>query len=184
MLSVLCSRKKAVSAFFLLFFSFLSCSSPSSWQSSHHYQSPRAYRSKQILCKASDSYKTIQLEIIKTPSSLCAYLHTLSQEFSELESFKGYSEVTLSTENDKKLFIAPRLQGGQKILLPEEALQWILNALNQNETVLVQVGSHLGEFPITDLPQEIHHLSLSPSGIRERLEQCSLSGSLCIFSFP
>lgn len=71
------------------------------------------------------------------------YLNVFNFEFPILGEDEGYSEVLVTVDEYRYAFAAIRFAGGQKIALPEEAQELVLDALLNGKSLKIQVGRYV-----------------------------------------
>ncbi|MGL5263598.1 MAG: hypothetical protein ACRDAI_03345 [Candidatus Rhabdochlamydia sp.] len=115
-----------------LLLALFSCSHSSNWQVEHLYSDCEEHCSN----KLSYHMSGINLEMLCIRGHLKAYLHLYPH------AIKQATVVELITKEVSKSFNAYCLTGGQKILLPQECLNFLLQALENDQIVKIAIGGY------------------------------------------
>lgn len=70
------------------------------------------------------------------------YFYAVTLLFPTYENDERFCEVTISVDGENYSFIADRLDGGQCLLLPGDALQLLADALLEGRCVEVSTGRY------------------------------------------
>lgn len=136
-------RKRAICAIFLISFFSYSCS-------------PQCHQWKLAVIKAdcpSASYVKVYLPACNTFNGLEAvlmscngninlYLNAHTLLFPTIGCDECHSEIMMCIEEEKYQFTADRLQGGQCLLLPDDAMQLVVCSLLEKKCVEITVGRY------------------------------------------
>ena len=90
-----------------------------------------------------NSFLGLELEITRVDKDLCSYINVFSQEIPIMKGHSNKSLLTISSNNTQQTFVTNRLQGGQRILLPKEATNLIIDELNKNKTLRIIIPNSL-----------------------------------------
>jgi hypothetical protein len=114
---------------------FFSCNHSTNWQLEHLYSDCKEHCSSRLSYLCKDRMSGIDLEIICRENTLKAYLHLYPHVMKKRSTI-----IKLATKESTEQFNAYCLKGGQKILLPQEALHFFLHALANNQEIQITVG--------------------------------------------
>lgn len=132
----LCIKKGVISLFFLL----ISCNSPpcQQWRYDAVITGCRAYNSVQLTLPPAD-LKSISVDLVHGVNGTRMYINTLSIPF-PCDSGKP-EKIYLNYKIDSVWcgIEVDRLQGGQRLLLPEFAVQHFIEALLKNKSIQINV---------------------------------------------
>lgn len=120
---------------FLLF--FFSCNHSTNWQVEHIYSDCKEHCSNKLSYLSKDRISGVDLEIIYIGNNMKAYVNLYPHIIK-----KQSTMVELITKESTEQFTAYCLKGGQKILLPQEALCFFLDALENNQEVKIAIGGY------------------------------------------
>lgn len=123
-----------------LFFTFSSCSNASQSWSARVIQSTDC---AQLSHPPENKFKNIEICFQKDGCDLKVYLNTYSIPFQK--DCDGYSTIILTINDTSTSFKASVLAGNQRILLPTEARDLLLNALNEKKEGTITVGKYFAE---------------------------------------
>ncbi|HEV8051885.1 MAG TPA: hypothetical protein VGP47_05270, partial [Parachlamydiaceae bacterium] len=70
------------------------------------------------------------------------YFYAVTLLFPQYENDERLCEITICVDDENFSFISDRLQGGQCLLLPNEATQLVTESLFQNKCVEVKTGRY------------------------------------------
>jgi hypothetical protein len=127
--------------FFCLLFS--SCTSPfPQWEYEETATCQPCYRSGRVSLPPKDPLGGLEVEFVRTPSVLRAYLNIYAIQVTSDPQHPGKAEVKLVIEDLSENVYADILQGGQRLLLPADATEKIVNALLQDKSIDLSVGRY------------------------------------------
>ncbi len=112
----------------LLLFLLSACASPPKWR----LETPQGSCSR-----LSFPTRECYFEIIRSCGTDWGYLNNYTFGFPP-----GEIEITLIIEGQRYIFIGRVLEGFQRLLLPSEATQLTINALDSNSTVQIIAGNY------------------------------------------
>jgi len=135
--------KSIPAIFFLSFFILFSCAKPCrQWElDTIRSDCPGICYGKASLAACS-TFNGLEAEILAIDGGLRFYLNALSLEFPVVEGNEDYTTVILFIGDQEHPFLADRFQGGQQLLLPEEAQNLIIETLLQKYEVDIKVGRY------------------------------------------
>lgn len=115
------------------------------WKHSSIKTKNPAYHSNRLVIKSSNKFRGIELEIIKSQSAFKGYLNIHSLTFTPLPNDPYKCIVSLTTNSETRHYSTDILKGQQRLLLPEEALSFIISSLRSNTTISVSTGRFQSE---------------------------------------
>jgi hypothetical protein len=138
-------RTPNVLFFFLLFFSF-SCVKPcQQWEMDHIEAQCPYYNSTKIYLPALNSFSNLEVEIVRTANETRMYFNIFTLEFPWICEDESKTEVCLVIDQQEYRFLADRLEGGQRLLLPPDALELVVQTLLQYAPVQAIVGRYTAD---------------------------------------
>lgn len=143
---------------FSALFSFSACSKTcTQWEIETSITRPCSNHLGKIYYPASSEYAGLELEISYLNQKTVAYLNVFSIE---LEGVDGKIPVTLTSKDRSETFTAFILKGGQRILLPSEACNAIIQALSEETEIQISVGRYEQSFPSTNFSNVLGELMM------------------------
>ena len=134
-------RKRCLSALFLIALFFSSCSPTChQWKLAVIKADCPAARYAKLYLPASNTFNGLDAVLMWSNGCLNFTLNALTFCFPNYEGDETRSEVTFSVDDEMNTFVADRLEGGQSLLLPEEAMRLVVTALLEQKCVEVTVG--------------------------------------------
>jgi len=91
---------------------------------------------------ALNTFNGLQGELLLIGTKLQLYLNALSLQIPYLPNDEMHAGVTIAIEDQEYYFIADRFEGGQKVLLSDDALQIIINALLEGYFIDISIGRY------------------------------------------
>jgi hypothetical protein len=133
--------KRAISS--ALFFFLYSCSKPGqSWNYQQTITPYPVYNSGKLSLYPQNDFRGLELEFIKGNSKMRMYLNIYCLSFPQEQNDSSKTLVTISTSNDTQEVLAHRFEGGQRLLLPDEAASNIICKLLNNQIITIAVGRY------------------------------------------
>lgn len=138
-MKLLRSIKRASIALFLL---LSACKSPckQQWTIEKVITNSPCFNSGKIYHSPEDTFCGLELEITRGECGLRMYINVFSLEIRTDSPMQNTASVEVVCLNQKHIFNAFLYQGGQRLLLPSQAKDLIIESLTQNETVCISVG--------------------------------------------
>lgn len=155
--SMLKSQALIVGTLAFLSLTLSSCRSHSQWSLNRVESGSPQFDSTKLTFYSSDSINGIDLEFLNTHERLYAYLNIHSVPIPILKSDPKHIIVHLTIGEEKHHIKALRREGGQRFLLPEEAVNLILDALKKEQRL--------------DLAISGYKTSIDPEGFSERYQK-------------
>ena len=115
-------------------------SNPSNWEVSETNSSHLYYQAYRVSQKPDNLFRGMELEFVRTSSGTRAYLNVFSLKFSPYRSDESKSKVVIRVDQDEQTFLAHRLKGGQRLLLPENAQHLLIQSLSENKPLVIIAG--------------------------------------------
>lgn len=139
------SGKRVYIALFSILF-FTSCSpTPRQWKLASNKGTSLHFCSSRLYLAPENNFTNLEVDILNTSQGKTAYLNAFGIELEpEGKSTEGYDTITVTVNVDghPHEFIGFLLQGGHRILLPDNAQQLIVEALHSDQTVEVTVAHY------------------------------------------
>jgi hypothetical protein len=155
----------------LLFFCLLAagCASKSNWSHSQIDSGSAQFSSSRLTHTLADAPNRLQLEVIQTKNTRKGYLYVHSHPIPPSKANPKLSNVYIQTEDNSFSYLAIRHSGGNRILLPEEALEKIFYALKSGEIVTLKSGGYVA--------------TLSPNGFENEYKKFQSPSKFSKFSW-
>lgn len=110
------------------------------------YEEARSCRpgvdSARVYLKPEHPCGTLFLDIIKDPCGCRMYVSTLCHVFGDVACSRNEVAVEIEIGGDSRLYTAYLFQGGQRLLLGDEAQEAIITALWEGNCVAIRMGIH------------------------------------------
>lgn len=149
----------------LSLFFFFSCSKPcQEWEFGQVVTPCPCYNSGRLFLPTTDPSRGLEIEIIHASSNneTLLYLGAYSLEFTGTKENPNKTLVTVTIDEQSIVVAADRLEGGQKLLMPPEATQTIINALLENRVVRLKTGRYQTEILNANFCELYYKLISSP----------------------
>lgn len=140
-----CKRLTGKRAFFALFsiVFLISCSTNQrQWVFDSNKASHNDFKSNRMLLSPENNFSGLEVEIIQTSQSRLVYLNSFGAEIlPEGTTSEGYHfvNVTLTIDQQSNIYAAFLLNGGHRVLLPEDITLLIIDALHAHQTVEISI---------------------------------------------
>jgi hypothetical protein len=116
-----------------------------------------------------NTFRNLEVFFQKDGSDTKVFLNTYSTPFQNDEN--GMATVTIYIDDSPTPFKAPVLAGNQRILLPPDATEMLLVALNEKKAIVIASGKYFAEVHSEDFDQAFNKFN-SPQ--RDTLWQIKL----------
>lgn len=126
----------------LLLMTAVSCRSQNPWSFDRVDSGNPDFNSAKISFYAKDSIHGIDLEFLKTKDHLYGYLNVHSFPIPALKSNPQLAIVQICANKKKYRFEAFRREGGQRLLLPEDAIALLLELLKNKQSIQINVSGY------------------------------------------
>jgi hypothetical protein len=119
---------------FLIFFFLNSCVKDPHWNNSYILSQNKEYNTSSLIYKNPKSF--LEVEFLQYDNKISCFLNIFS-----LETANNSKNIPIffSTDSDKLQSYGYIREGNQKITLNEEAKDFLIEALNKNQTVTIKV---------------------------------------------
>ena len=137
-------ERRRVVAILLLFF-ITSCFSKShdpAWVLQKNVTEKHAYNSGKLSYPAQSQFNGIEIELMKSSRDLRLYLNVFTRSIPSASNDPSKALVSLNIAGKQTDFFADRFEGGQRLLLPQNALDTILEALQQDSTIEITLTGY------------------------------------------
>lgn len=91
--------------------------------------------------------KAARLELYKTASEWVGCFSVTSLPISGLAEDPSKSRITLIVDSQEKEILAHRVAGGQKLVLPEDAIRAIFDAMKMDSSITLKTGRYMLVIP-------------------------------------
>ncbi len=123
-----------------------------SWEVKETKSRHRSHQAVRLAKKPDNPFRGMEIEFVKTSSGRRAYLNVYSLAFPSTGADGKQTEVLIRSGEIEHRFLASRLEGGQRVLLPEDATNLLIEQLTNQQTVVIISGRFdvkvsPGEFP-------------------------------------
>jgi hypothetical protein len=145
----------------LLFF-LSCCSKPSHWSSSHVKTGSSAFDSSELCFRTTDPVNGLDLAMIRTKESLRLYLEVRSRAIPPYQNNPKQALVEVLIGSDKYSFIGFRHEGGQRLLLPNDCQEIVLDSLKNNITVTFHLSGYKAVIDPKDFEAKFKKLGSPP----------------------
>jgi len=128
--------------FFPLFFTLLVTScfhNDNEWSFQQLATNHPKYNCGRVFYKSSDAFLGLEIELVRSSKGLNGYVNTFSSTIPEAPDRPNYTKITLIVDKDCKNFYVHRLEGGQRLLLTDEATQALLKALQDGQKLTITI---------------------------------------------
>lgn len=143
------ARKRAPYGVLFLILLFSACSAKPScphWKSTTANSVCPKYKANKCTFTTEKLCANIQLELTYNDcDGYLLYLNTFSVPLPDNRQNPGMIPVFLQIQGVQTEALAHRLQGGQRLLLPDSLRNPIINALNNEQTVTLRAGRYSGD---------------------------------------
>lgn len=132
-------------AIFALFLFLTSCSKSShQWICEKTLTHDPCYDSMRIILPSRNHFRELELEL--TQGAYCKmYINVFSIELPEDPDCPNKTKVSLSVDGNSKIVYADRLKGGQRLLLPPDTTQMIIDSLLEGKPLSLSVSRYKAE---------------------------------------
>lgn len=135
--------QKGEGALLLLSLFFASCASsqPVVWKEETVYCSIRSSHSSRLALAPENPAREMGIEFVLGPNNESLFLTSFCHEFPESLKNPGHLEVFVSFGGDEEtVFLAKRMKGGQKLLIPKDKSRLLVKLLFENCSVTFRAG--------------------------------------------
>lgn len=122
-----------------LIFSFFSCQRENHWQAMKIKTGNSKFDSKKITYPSSNYNHDLEIEFLQIGPHLCGYINLFLHE-AKKGSDPTKSEVLFFTKQEKLSFYLERLQGGQRLKIPENLIEPILELFKKHQVITMKIA--------------------------------------------
>ncbi|MGM0440021.1 MAG: hypothetical protein ACQEP8_02770 [Chlamydiota bacterium] len=145
--------------FLTLLFIFNSCtSSPPRWQFENLRGTHASDRSERIFFPASNPVTGLEVEFLRSSFGRQMYLNVFSRTIPPAKDKENLSLVSIVVNDQVQNFYAYRLQGGQRLLIPDYYQEYIIKSLSQGKEVTIKLQGFQETIPSANFPKAIDWL--------------------------
>lgn len=134
------------------------CSQQSHWTSAHIHSEDKESCSNKLSYFSKDHLHGIDIEFLKIGERLNIYLNTHSTPVPAHNDSPKKAIVKIKTLDGVYSFETYRFEGGQKFLLPEEASQMLISALQSQDTPTVILPGYRSIIEVEDFSEKFDRL--------------------------
>lgn len=136
-------RKSGLPALFFITFCFSACSPHChQWKLAIIKADCPPARYAKLYLPACSTFNGFDAVLIRANGCISFYLNALTLCFPNYGEDPDHTEVVFCIDDEVSTFIADKLQGGQSLLLPEEAMQLVVSAMLQQKCVDITIGRY------------------------------------------
>ncbi|MBS0652994.1 MAG: hypothetical protein JSR39_05635 [Verrucomicrobia bacterium] len=139
-----------------------SCRSSSPWALDRVESGNSDFNSAKLTFPANDPIHGIDVEFLNTSKNLYVYLNVHSIPIPALKNNPKYAFVHLTIGTEKYRFEALRREGGQRLLLPEEAVDLMISSLRKNLPIEIKVSGYSTQITPSGFPEKFKKMQQSP----------------------
>jgi hypothetical protein len=100
-----------------------------------------------------NQFSGLELEFVAAPCGLRLYINVFGLEIPPDDCDPSSSLVAISFRDHSYQFTAPRLLGGQRLLIPDDVRNEIVDYLQNGQPIFIQVGRYQADiYPDQFLP--------------------------------
>ena len=103
------------------------------------------WNSGRIYLCPSNEYSGLEVEFMRTFSGVRMYINVFGLEIPPNGDDLSTSQVYVSFKDYSYTFTAQRFTGGQRLLVPEETMEEIIECLTRGQPVFLRVGRYEGD---------------------------------------
>ncbi len=133
--------------FIVLFFYLSSCTSSPQWYLAKTITCDPCFNSGRMYFASESCNRGLELEIDQGLSGLRMYINVSSFEVPPISDTCAKAKVAISICGEETLALADIFQGGQRLLLPDDARDLIIESLQEGNTVTLKTGRYCAEIP-------------------------------------
>jgi|694.fasta_scaffold01000_17 hypothetical protein len=133
-------------AYIALFFFFVSCQTYPHWEL-RKTSTDRPYYNSSRIYFSDENARGLELELDYGVLGLQMYVNVFSLEVPSLPDDPTLANVNVEIDGEQRVFIAHLFLGGQRLLLPDEARDLILETLLSGAPVTLSTGRYRSIIP-------------------------------------
>ena len=148
-------RTKYFFSFGIVVFLLSSCSDSCYWRYQRIKTEPACYSSELIHYVPKNSCNNIDIEFLKGEYGILGYIGVYCKEIPPASINPKTSEVVIAIENQAMRYYALRMEGGQRLLLPEAATDQLMAAFCAGKCAIIGLEGYYAEVSGIDFPSFI-----------------------------
>ena len=137
--------KRFRQTFLLLLLCCASCKSNNSWTFDRVESGSSNFNSTRMTFPSPDPINGIDVELLRTSNRLYAYLNVHSLPIPQLNNHPKHAFVYFLIGEEKHRFEALCREGGQRLLLPDEATTLLISAMQKQQTIDIKVSGYAAQ---------------------------------------
>lgn len=118
------------------------CSRSDSWKVSHIQSGSKQFSSSRLSYRSPDPVNGVDVQFLSLDESCHLYLHVHSHPIKPYMGDPKKALVQVKTEDKTTSYFAIRHQGGQRLLLPDEAKDYIVEKLKSGQFVTISTSGY------------------------------------------
>lgn len=130
---------------FVLFLFLLSCSQPQFWRLSYVASDCPEFNSTLLASTACNRFSSIEVQFLKGEFGLVCYLNVFTRQIPPLAEDPKQAIAVIEIDKELYPFKSVRMQGNQRVLLPPEAAQLLLQSIHENRQILVHLDGFVSK---------------------------------------
>ncbi|MCB1112267.1 MAG: hypothetical protein H7A37_00295 [Chlamydiales bacterium] len=108
------------------------------------------YRTVKTWLPAVDRFQSLELEVLTNNEGTYVFINTFSLPIPSAPGHPSKAFVTITIDDSEQQFLADRLEGGQRLRLPEDAAQLLIGALKSQQCIQVRTGRYSADVTTTN----------------------------------
>lgn len=126
----------------VLLLSLWSCTSNNHWKHSQISGDTEQFSSSRLSYKVANIPNSMYLEIIRRREAYRGYLCVPTRSIPPHQNNPKTALISIRIDDTSESYVVSRHQGGNKLLLNQECLEKILEALEKGQSVIVQASGY------------------------------------------
>ncbi|MBS0648761.1 MAG: hypothetical protein JSS10_06015 [Verrucomicrobia bacterium] len=147
---------------FLLLLTLCACESSKSWEVSHVQAGQKEYNSSRLSYPIRDIVNGIGVEMICTQGQVKTYLEVHAQTIPPYQGNPKEALVIMKVKDKTFQGIAHRHEGGQRVSLPPQLHQLLIESLQLNAPVTVMLEGYFATLDPKEFPEQFQELQTEP----------------------
>ncbi len=139
-----------------------SCRSNNPWDLDRVESGHSDFNSTKLIFPADDPIHGIDVEFLNTSKNLYAYLNVHSLPIPELKNNPKHAFVYFMIGSEKHRFEALCREGGQRLLLPEDAVKLMISSLENDLSIQIKISGYSAEITASGFSEKYKEMEQSP----------------------
>jgi len=140
----------------------IGCSRSDNWKVSHIQSGSKQFSSSRLSYHTPDPINGIDVEFLALDTSCNLYLHVHSHPVKPYKGDQKTALVSMKTEEKSESFVAKRHAGGQRLLLPAQANDFLVTSLKEGKTVIISTSGYSSTLSPNSFERKYHLLEKPP----------------------